>query len=631
MKQRKLFAGGVVSLVCVGLSMLPVRTQAISLDPDGDMKLGVRTYVNARVGTERTDSTIVYDKSATKIYETRTFPLSEAGHLRQNRFFIEAELDHDLDRLVKEGAGPLELLNHLPFRVKNFKYHATFRGEGDGLYDWGPREYSTSSQYITPQDTTDPYAVTLSNNPVGYARPGISTCPIPESVRVPGRCARAADVASARHSVRKYGTDRERLFQGYVEGTVGDLFVRVGRQVWSWGETDGFRLLDQINPIDSSFGGFLISLDERRVPLDMLRTEYRIGDFGPFTEVAIQGYGAIDNKVAYSPGTPAGSPWTLPNLGSPSATTFSIQSTPHRTFSDIRGGGRLYWNMFDATFSLAHYYTYFDTPGLQIFVKAPEKGVLPFPLSTFSDGYSAHAYQSAPQVQVTGATTTFAIERLYSVVRSEFAYFKDEPRFRQSGIDPFIFAQTPGRAKTVTDPSTKELALTGGRQLGDSINYVLGFDVNQYIRFLNPYQTFFFSTQIFYKHLLDAVDGGQVFKAAPNVTEGEVLPVPAANVLSQARQLGAVEPRFIRQNTDQFLQTFFVTTSYRSGTVNPSFTFFYDWSGSFVYAPSIQFSRDPWRLSVGLNILDAGSLKGNSGVSLLRDRDNVVFQLEYAI
>ena len=60
--------------------------------------------------------------------------------------------------------------------------------------------------------------------------------------------------------------------------SAGDFFVRAGRQILVWGETDAFRLLDYINPIDSSFGGFLISLDERRVPLDMIRASYRIGE-----------------------------------------------------------------------------------------------------------------------------------------------------------------------------------------------------------------------------------------------------------------------------------------------------------------------------------------------------------------
>src|SRR5262249_38808029 len=135
------------------------------------------------------------------------------------------------------------------------------------------------------------------------------------------------NILAARRHLRQLGTDRERLFQAYVEGSVGNLFVRFGRQILAWGETDGFRLLDNINPVDSSFGGFLISLDERRVPLDMLRAQYFLGDFGPVSESFIEFYGAVDNKVGYSPGTPAGSPWALPNLGDPSRTTQSVLIT----------------------------------------------------------------------------------------------------------------------------------------------------------------------------------------------------------------------------------------------------------------------------------------------------------------
>ena len=62
-----------------------------------------------------------------------TFPHSAAGHLRQNRAFIEVDLKHDLKRLLKEGVGPFSLLNDLPFRIKSLGYEFTFRGEGEGL------------------------------------------------------------------------------------------------------------------------------------------------------------------------------------------------------------------------------------------------------------------------------------------------------------------------------------------------------------------------------------------------------------------------------------------------------------------------------------------------------------------
>ena len=58
---------------------------------------------------------------------------------------------------------------------------------------------------------------------------------------------------------------------------------------------------------------------------------------------------------------------------------------------------------------------------------------------------------------------------------------------------------------------------------------------------------------------------------------------------------------------------------------------FYDWGGGFVYQPSITFSRDPFRFALSYSILDAHTYKGGSGVSLLKDRDNVEFRLEYVI
>jgi hypothetical protein len=609
---------GVVCFVAVALLVWRIQAGAISLDNDGDIKLGVRTYVNARVGTEDTNSNEVRVPAAngsTLISDSRTFPFSAAGHLRQNRAYIEAELDHDLSRLIKEDVGPLHLLNTLPFRVRGLKYHLTFRGEGEGLYDWGPSEYSTHNQYITGPGS-DP-RVTLPDNPVTNF---------------------SANVPQARNLLRKIGTDRERLFQAYSELEVGDLFLRIGRQVWSWGETDAFQLMDHINPIDSSFGGFLVPLDERRVPLDMIRAEYRIGDYGAFSEMAIQGYAAFDNQVGFAPGTPTGSPWALPNLGAPSSTTFTSQERPTRAIGDARGGGRFVFNAFDATFSLAHYYTYFDVPTLNVVVNPGFPTGIPFGTGVDIPNcpnckYSAWAQQDAPRVQVSGATTTFAVPSLYSVVRSEAAYFRGEPRFRQSELDPFVFHfRNPDGSLLPTGESGRS---SSGRRVGDSFNYVLGFDVNQWIRALNANQTFFFSTQFFYKHLFGMPQRTTIIghTGEGNLYDDDVLPVPEKNLARTGAQqaLGAVEPIFIRNQENQYLQTLFIGTSYHSGEVNPGLTFFYDWSGALVAQPEIALSRDPFRFIINYSWLDAGRYKGNSGVSLLKDRDNVEFRLEYVI
>jgi hypothetical protein len=626
---------------------------AISLDSEGDIKLGMRTYVNARVGTQDTNNGIpvVSPDGLTKTSTSATWPSSAAGHLRQNRFFIEIELNHDVDRLLKEGVGPLNLLNDLPFKVKGLAYHFTFRGEGDGLYDWGPKEYSTAGPFQT---------LRLADPPNGLVNKNVQAF---------------EQVGSKRQHLRQLGTDRERLFQAYVEGNVGSLFVRVGRQILSWGETDAFQLLDRINPVDSSFGGFLVPLDERRVPLDMAIANYYLGDYGPFSEVHLEGYVAIDNKVGFFPGTPAGSPWTLPSLGAPSNDSRDFLNRPARTINNARGGAQLKFNVLDATFGLAHYYTYFDTEALQAvtnknMLNAFDDG-LPCPVSQLDSsqgedpgnphcGAVAHVYHRAPKVQVSGASTTFAIPQLYSVFRSEVAYFKDEPAFTQGQLDPFYF-NDPLRLYRQQlyvrpDLSARHFLLTssttGGQRTRDSFNDVVGFDTNQWIRALNPNQTFFISTQFFYKHILDAAgsatyttayqpaknpngtpildkNGKQVFTAVqvPN-PDREVLPITQNLASYQGINL---EPVYIKQPSNQYLQTLFIGTSFRSGTINPSMTMFYDWGGAFVYQPAIQFSRDPFRFAIDYSIIDSHIYKGGSGVSLLKDRDNVQFRFEYVI
>jgi Protein of unknown function (DUF1302) len=598
--------------VLVSLALCVKQSTAAFLDKEGDIKLGVRAYVNARVGTETTHDGYVQRGGGAQAQLSATFPHSDAGHIRQNRGFIEVELNHDLDRLLKQGWGPLSLLNDLPFKIKELSYHFTFRGEADGIYDWGGNEYSTAQQFYNAARVLDGSAV----------------------VRGPGGQG-AVDVGGIRKRLRQLGVDRERLFQAYVEGSVGNLFVRVGRQILSWGETDGFRLLDNINPLDSSFGGFLISLDERRVPLDMLRASYRIGDLGPLTEMFLESYVAIDNKVGYAPGTPQGSPWALPSLGAPTNASASFVISPARTINNARGGGRLVFNALDATFSLAHYYTYFDTPALQVTTTAggltrpyndgqPCLGTNPNPNNC---GFPAHVIQTAPKVQISGATTTFALPQFYSVVRSELAYFKGEPAFTQGQLDPFIFNAS-------ADP--KQNPNTGGRRVRDSVNAVIGLDINQWIRALNPNQTFFISTQFFYKHIRHGAGNtgvirdarGNILSVSPN---REVLPIQL-NTLSTPQTVGQrLEPFFVTQPINQYLQTLFIGTSYRSGTINPGFTFFYDWGGSFLYQPTISFSRDPFRFIIDYSIIDAHIYKGGSGVSLLKDRDNIQFRFEYVI
>ncbi|MGH7858560.1 MAG: DUF1302 family protein, partial [Candidatus Binatia bacterium] len=89
----------------------------------------------------------------------------------------------------------------------------------------------------------------------------------------------------------------QRIFrEAYVQHT-RDLFqVRVGQQTVGWGESDGLRLLDVINPLDTTRQGFLLDEGFRmtRVPQTMLRLivtpgSLMLGRRAVFTSWSVEG------------------------------------------------------------------------------------------------------------------------------------------------------------------------------------------------------------------------------------------------------------------------------------------------------------------------------------------------------
>jgi hypothetical protein len=407
--------------------------------------------------------------------------------------------------------------------------------------------------------------------------------------------------------------------------------------VLAWGETDVFRLLDNINPLDASFGGIFIALDERRVPLGMLRASWRLGQVGPLADAFLEGFVAQGDKVATVPGIAPGSPWQPGGLGYPNPALRRPADVPDET--DVRGGARAVFTHGDVTYTLAHYYTYLDVPGIQFRLPGAKGGTN---LARFRN--EIVALQRYPRVPITGASLTFPLPAWYAVVRSEAAYFQDEPLNRQGrgnsadslgaqgspayrrlrrqgntegGLDPFVY------------PGFLDLARTRpswGRALQrDTFNLALGLDVNRFVRWLNPDQTVFITTQFFYKHVFDSP--GDL-----------VLPVPA-RVFAVDRSIPIVgtgcgrgtracnlRPRLYRLDDDRYLHTLAVSTSYSGGRITPFYAMFYDWQGVFLFQPGFILTRDPFRLVVDYTHV-TGPASGAIGT--VRDRDNVRVQVEY--
>ena len=110
---------GIVCLALMGWHGDPGAARAISLDQAGEIKLGARAYTGVRIGTEHTTLSITNNPvSGRQTRRNVTFPSSPAWHVRQHRFFLESEFDHNLQRLVAERVGPFKLFEYLPFKLR---------------------------------------------------------------------------------------------------------------------------------------------------------------------------------------------------------------------------------------------------------------------------------------------------------------------------------------------------------------------------------------------------------------------------------------------------------------------------------------------------------------------------------
>jgi len=601
----------------VALLTLPAAARAISLDDRGEMRLLMRAYTDVRVGTEKEGGSD----------DPLSFPRSAAGHVRQHRYFLELKLDHDIKRFATTGTGIARAFGWLD--PNTLKYSLQYRGEGEGIYDYGPREWS------------DQFAVTKAAKLDLPLFPALKLTPVVPDGFIHQRVA----------LVRRIARQRHRFFLGYLDLGKGPVDIRVGRQILAWGETDNFRLLDNINPLDNSFGGFFIPLDERRAPLDMIRGSYHLGSVGPLADTFLEGFAAVGNKISLLPPLALGSPWIPGGLGFPNPALRMVPDVPNRR--DIRGGARLVATYRDVTYTLAHYYTYLDVPGISF--QIPSAGTPPKPSLPMS-GHEIIAKERFPRVPITGGSLTFPVPTYYAVVRSEAAWFQGEPMNRQGrgnsadsagkpgsaafrrlqrenniegGLDPFVY---PGFLFLPRGP------IPGRVLQRDTFNYNLGLDVNRFIRLLNQAQTFFFSTQFFYKHVFDSP--GDLVLPVPfrNIGVDKSLPVIGYDpTLGPFGRIGCgpptgqkhscrLRPRLFHLQDDQFLHTLQITTAYYGGRIVPIYTLFYDWQGAILNQPGVAYVRDPFRFSFDYTRID-GPPTGQVGT--LRDRDNVRFQVEF--
>lgn len=445
---------------------------------------------------------------STEDTEGFTSPEADAWNFVQHRNLAYLEFNHQLDPI---GWGDIDLQYHL---LGRFLY--------EGVYDYGADEY---------QDVKE----------------------------------------RNRDEIEDFQTDAD-LWEGYADITKGAAFVRIGRQSLAWGETDLFRLLDNVNPLDNTYGGLYEDLDDRRIPLWMLRSNYNFDKVGPIQNFMIEGYwvpGFVDMEIA--PFAPAGTRYAypLPDIAPFENVIVKPEKEMKNSRYGIRHTGILGENL---NYTIAYMRTILDTFGARI-------------KTDFASTFEQELVYDP--IDIVGASMNYYSAPIDTIFRAEVACFFDEAVFiPELNMSP-LYTLSPGSG---TIPEK------------DILRYMVGVDKFMFIRFLNPNNMFFLSFQYFGQYVIDHDD--RMRQAVP-------LP-PAGDTFPKAKEL---EHQF----------TFTANTNYMQGKIEPQIAIAADVRGAWFIQPQVNFKIDPFRLLVQYNMI----FGEETSFGLLKDRDQLTVALSF--
>lgn len=452
--------------------------------------------------------------------ENRTFLRDSVGFSKfENTLQVEGGYDFG-------GLGPFT----------TFAINGTLRARYDGVYDINADDYgrhaggAVSLESVVPGGNTPWGASNVTTGTLGF---GFDTAANPNDGLIV--------LGSQLHGpnggvtfgvpVRPCDIDHRGCIQGYMEANenelrfpdfngrvdaVRELYVdaalpisgqselgfRLGRQQIVWGRTDLFRVLDVINPVDYSRQNIYDELEDIRIPMWMLQTEYRAGGVGPFTDL---NFSVVWNFDRFRPSNlgQSGTPYQILQAGdlfrglkncwdngcSVSNFANGVTSTdfpahvigirqanmPEWSLKNTQWGAKVEGVYEGVGFSFNYLDYISQLPSLHGGVPADNPFTVPVESQVYPYLIAFDMY--FPRIKLYGASFDIYADAIKSVFRIETAYTQGE-EFANSLV-PELY-------------STK-----------DVIRYVIGWDRDIFIRPLNRKKAFLLSTQLFGQHILD--------------------------------------------------------------------------------------------------------------------------------
>lgn len=198
--------------------------------------------------------------------------------------------------------------------------YGVFRGSYDGVYDLNDDEFGDSAgRAIMLQNVAAgpegfvphgggldlPFTFDINNHPnqglivlgeelhdanggVTFAVP-VRPCDVDNRGCIDGYMDKTEDELRYQEFNSKLDFVRELYLDLDYRRANGDVIsTRIGRQQVIWGRTDLFRVLDVLNPVDFSRNNIYDELEDIRIPMWMLTTEYRFGATRMFDDLNVQ-------------------------------------------------------------------------------------------------------------------------------------------------------------------------------------------------------------------------------------------------------------------------------------------------------------------------------------------------------
>lgn len=391
------------------------------------------------------------------------------------------------------------------------------------------------------------------------------------------------------------------IWELFADVKKGKLWARLGRQNIVWGESDGVRLLDVVNPLDNSWhpvegGGELF--DHRRIPLWMARFTYQL----PIKDMSVDMFvnpGDFVPTIGNTPGSPwnvnplprdgAGDPANNPAFGSlvtgspfsgnalAPGTTFIIDDHVNDRRGDTQWGVRLLGSMGSFNYTL-NYLSLIDQDGViaatdnvSLFVPSvPQGPVANLPVLDIT-------YES---LDIAGASFNMYSDSIATVFRGEMTYTFDKP-----------FAKSPlNLAFGPFGPTNPQDALGAAHR--DEMKIMLGIDRPTFV--FSKTRTMNISAQVIYteREKIDLITDLNGSKVRDNETQLTL-------VLSQPF------------NNDQFYVEFFGL---------------YDIDDGYWLQPQVRWQPgDKWRVWAYYNAFGGSEDQGNSSGVGSTNRSVAVF------